>query len=103
MEAIIFAKEIGITSVILEAYSEVINSLWDIDDSFASFDHLIGDATNLQKTLSNIIFSHVQCQCNFVTHKFARHAKHVKGYSMWMNTVPPHLNTVILANMATFS
>ena len=49
-----------------------------------------------------MIFSHVRRQGNFVTYNLARHAKHVIGFSMWMDNVPPHLNTIILANMKTF-
>ena len=50
-----------------------------------------------------MIFSHVRRQGNFVTYNLARHAKHVIGFSMWMDNVPPHLNTIILANMKKFS
>ena len=35
---------------------------------------------------------------NFAAHKLTKHARHVRGLSMWMVNVPLHLHDVLLAD-----
>jgi len=35
---------------------------------------------------------------NFVAHNLARHAKYVSGLVVWMEEVPPHIVSVLLAD-----
>ena len=40
-------------------------------------------------------FSHIRKQGNCVTHNLARH---VSGLLVWMEDVPPHINSILLAD-----
>ena len=46
----------------------------------------------------NIRFSHVSRMGNMVAHNLAQHARHVKGFSIWTEDVPPHLIHVLYAD-----
>ena len=43
-------------------------------------------------------FSHIHKQGNCVTHNLARHARHVSGLLVWMEDVPPHINSILLVD-----
>jgi len=96
--ALIFAQELGITEFVLEGDSEVVvNSLRSKETSFSSFGHLLESAKSLLSPITSISFSHV-CRCgNRIAHNLARHARNVRGLSVWVEDVPPHLVDVLFA------
>lgn len=79
----------------------VIEALQSDKESFASFGHLIVDVKS--KAFNAVIFSHTRRQGNSVAHNLTCHAKHVRGFLVWMENVPPHLLAVTLANLTRFS
>ena len=97
--AIHFAQEIGLNSFILEGDSEtVIKSLRSNDDSFSPFGHILAAAKATTETNCCISFSHIRRLGNSVAHNLAKHARHVRGSSVWMEDVPPHLQVVLSAD-----
>ena len=96
-----FAQELGISEFMLEGDSEmVINSLRSKEASLSSFGHFLESAKSLLVTSKCIAFSHVYRTGNKVAHNLARHARHVRGLSVWEEDVPPHLYDVIFANLS---
>ena len=61
-----------------------------------SYGHLIDEAKCLAKNFIVVLLSHIRKQDNSIGHNLA---KHVSKFSVSMNDVLSHLNTVILANI----
>ena len=47
---------------------------------------------------SCVSFSHVRCSGNNVAHNLTKHARHVRGFSVWTENAPPHPDYVFLAD-----
>ena len=97
-QAITFARELSLSEYILEGDSNmVINALKRNDDSLSSFGHILASAKSLTD-INCITFSHTRRIGNTVAHNLAKHARHVIGFKMWMEDVPPHLHSVLFAD-----
>ncbi|XP_075645797.1 uncharacterized protein LOC142616950 [Castanea sativa] len=97
--AMSFAQELGISKFMLEGDSKVvINSLPSKEASLSSFGHLLESDKSLLVTSKCIAFSHVRRTSNKVAHNLARHARHVRGLSVWVEDVPPHLYDVLFVD-----
>ena len=98
-----FALEMGFSSIILKGdFERVINSWRSEETSFSSFGHLLEDVKVLAESFASFIVSHVKRQENSIAHNLARHAKHVSDLKVWMMGAPPHLNAIIVADLAPF-
>ena len=98
--ALVFAQELGITEFVLEGDSEVvINSLRSNEISFSSFGHLLESTKSLLGPMTGISFSHVRICGYRIAHNLARHARNVRGLSVWVEDVPPHLVDVLFAEL----
>ncbi|KAL0009391.1 hypothetical protein SO802_010893 [Lithocarpus litseifolius] len=96
--AITFAQELGITEFMLEGDSEeVINSLRSTEASLTTYGHLLESAKSTLVTSKCIAFSHIHRSGNRVAHSLAKHARHVRGLSVWVENIPPHLYDVLIA------
>ena len=59
VQAVFFAKEIGLSTCILEGDStKIFNASRSDFDSFSSFRHLIPDAKFFAKSFHSVLFSH---------------------------------------------
>ena len=97
--AISFAQEHGIRPFILEGDSEaVIKTFMAAEDSLSSFGHIISLAKSTLVTNECISFSHTYRSGNKVAHNLVRHARHVRGLTVWMVDAPPHLYSVLFAD-----
>ena len=65
------------------------------DVSFSPFSHILVSAKENTNFTYCISFSHICRLSNSVTHNLAKHARHVKGFLVWMEDVPPHLQSVL--------
>ena len=80
VRAIWFARELGLSSIILEGDSEVvINALKSTESSQASFGHLIDSVKPSLKGFTYICFLHTRRLGNFAAHNLAKHARHVRN------------------------
>ena len=101
-KALQFAKDLGLSSIVLEGDSKItIDGLMGEDSSLAEYGHLIDEAKEIAKKLVEVEFNHVQRQANNVAHNVARHARHVSKFSVWMEDVHPHLFSVIQVDLAS--
>ena len=93
--AISFAQGLGFTSFILEGdFANIIKTLKFNEASLSSFGHILSLAKSMMVD-GNIRFSHVGRMGNMVAHNLAQHARHVRGFSVWTENVPPHLSHVL--------
>ena len=76
----------------------IIKSLCSEERPLSSYGHILESAKNLIEA-NRISFSHVHLIGNFVAHNLAKHARHVSGYMVWMEDVPPHLHSVLEADV----
>ena len=98
-KAILFNEELDLKSIILEGDSEIIaQALQKEDQSFASYGHLIKEAQIYAEFFHSFRVFHFCLRGNFVTHNLIRLARYVSGLVVWMEEVPPHLNSILLAN-----
>ena len=97
--ALSFVQDLGFTSFILEEDSaNVINTLNSEEMSLSTYGHILSLAKSMLMASSCVSFSHVRRSKKSVAHNLAKHARHVRGFSMWTENVPPHLNFVFLAD-----
>ena len=98
-KALRFANDLGLPTIMLEGDSKItIDALAGEDSSLTEYGHLVDEAKELAKDFMYIEFSHVLRQKNGAVHDIARHARHVREYSVRMEDVPPHLCSVIQAD-----
>ena len=97
--AISFAHGLGFTSFVLEGDSiNIIKALQSDDESLSPYGHILSSAKSMVVAGSNMTYLHVGRTGNNVAHNLAKHARHVRGFSMWMEDVPPHLSHVLFAD-----
>ena len=97
--AISFAQGLGFTSFVLEGDSiNIIKALQSDDESLSPYGHILSSAKSMVVAGSSIKYSHVGRSGNNVAHNLAKHARHVRGCSVWMEDVPPHLSHVLFAD-----
>lgn len=75
--------EIGVSSIVLESDLEIIiNSLKDVKNSLAPYENLIFEVKSIAKSFSNISFSIMCREGNYIVHNFAKYAKHMTDFPM---------------------
>ena len=98
-QAIKFAKELNLQSIILEGDSELITrALQQEGPSFACNGQLIDETQALVGLFPSCSVAHVHRKGNFLAHNLATHARHVSGLAVWIEEVPSHLNNVLIAD-----
>ena len=86
--AVELAAEIGLDRIIFEGDSSmVIRGLTDQVPNFVPFGFLIKEANDLANRLNHVKFQRVGREGNSVAHNLARHARHVIGFSVWIEDV----------------
>ena len=96
--ALILAKELQFYSIVLEGDSAIITRALQAEElSLASFGNIIEEAQSYAKTFHSFKVNHINQRGNSVTHKLARHARHISGLVVWMEEIPPHLISILLA------
>nr|POF08281.1 putative ribonuclease h protein [Quercus suber] len=100
-KALQFARDIGLSSIILEGDSKItIDGLKSTYASLNEYGHLLVEAKEVAKQMEAVEFLHVPRQANKSAHNIAKHARHVSELTVWMEDVPPHLVSVIQADSA---
>ena len=93
--------ELGFNNITLEGDSEVlIKSLEKGDNSLAHYGHLLAYIHVLMARFSSLRLSHVRRHCNSLAHALARHASSTPDLSIWMEEIPPNLNSKYLADLS---
>ena len=98
-KAISFAHELSFTSYIIKGDSEIgIKALQADDISLFPFGHILAFTKPTIDANDNISYYHVRRVGNSVAHNLAKHARHVKGFLVWMKDVSPHLFSVLFTD-----
>ena len=93
--------ELGFDNISLERDFEVlIKSLVKGNNSLAHYGHLLADIHVLMTRFSSLRLSHVRRHCNSLAHALARRASFIPNLSIWMEEIPPDLNSVYLAYLS---
>ena len=93
---ILFAKDLNLSSIILEGDSEIITrALQAEDQSLASYGNIIEEIRFHADSFLNFRVSHVKRKWNSVAHNLV---SHVSGLVVWMEEVPSHTLLVLLAD-----
>ena len=96
--------ELGFNNITLEGDCEVlIKYLVKGDNSLAHYGHLLVDIHVLMARFSSLRLSHVRRHCNSLVHTLARRASSTPDLSIWMEEIPPDLNSVYLADLSGLS
>ena len=100
-QALQFAKDLGLSSIILKGDSKiVIDGLKSKNSSLNEFGHLLVEAKEVADQMDLVEFQYVPREANKSAHNIARYARHVSEFTVWMEDVPPHLVSVIQADSA---
>ena len=98
-KALQFAKDIELSSIILEGDSKIaIDGLKSMNSFLNEYVHLLVEAKEVADQMDAVEFQHVPRQANKSAHNIARHAKYVSEFTVWMEDVPPNLVSVIQAD-----
>ena len=98
--AILLARDLNLSSIILEGDSEIITRAIQAEEqSLASYGNLTEETKLHANSFLNFRISHVKRNKNFVAHSLARHARHVSGLVIWMKKVPSHILPVLLTEI----
>ncbi|KAK9989549.1 hypothetical protein SO802_029788 [Lithocarpus litseifolius] len=101
-KAVELALEIGISNVIFEGDSDIIyRELISTDPSLALHGHVIQDIRCLVSSFVSFSFTHVRRQGNNVAHALARWAINSSNSTVWMEDVPPDIQYVVQADLAS--
>ena len=77
----------------------VINTFRSTEASLTTYGHLLESAKSTLVTSKCIAFTHIHRSGNRVAHNLAKHTRHVRGLSVWVEDIPPHLYDVLFANL----
>ncbi|XP_075645391.1 uncharacterized protein LOC142616416 [Castanea sativa] len=98
--AAIFVHEVGLHESILEGDSEtVIKSLQKGDMFQSAYGHLFKDTMFYVNSLRSYSFSHTYRKGNSVADALAKKARFSSDLTVWMESLPPDINTFVLADM----
>ena len=98
--ALSFTQEIGIKRTILEEDSLVVIKALDKDvRSLAPIGLLVEDVKVLSQNFDQLLYSHTKREGNCVAHSLTRYAIDISNFLVWMEDVPPHLQSVLQADL----
>ncbi|XP_075633993.1 uncharacterized protein LOC142606559 [Castanea sativa] len=96
------ALELSLDNITLEGDNETLfKALKNRDTSLAMHGHLIKDILFLSSYFSTFNVSFVRRQCNPLAHSLACKTKSLPLMTVWMDTVPPDLVSVLQADLSS--
>nr|POE84737.1 hypothetical protein CFP56_64954 [Quercus suber] len=103
-KALELTLELGFDNITLEGDFEVlIKALAKGGNSLAHYGHLLADIHMLMAWFSLLSLSHVRRHCNSLAHALARRASSTPDLSIWMEEIPPDLDSVYMADLSGLS
>ena len=100
-KALEFAKEMGISEVVLEDdFSLVMTALNSKNLGLAPFGLLIQDSLNVSTSFSKLSYSHTKREGNTVVHNLAQLAVNFPNCVIWMEDVPSDVLSFYHADLA---
>ena len=100
-KAIVFAKELGLSQVVLEGDSStVMSALNSSNPRLAPFGLPVQDTLNVATDFSKLSYSHTKREGNFVAHNLAQLAANILNCVIWMEDIPTDVMSFYHANLA---
>ena len=88
-KAIVFAKELGLSKVVLEGDSSIVMSVLNSSNpGLAPFGLLVQDTLNVAIGFSKLSYSHTKREGNSVAYNLAQLAVNIPNCLIWMEDVP---------------
>ncbi|KAL0002459.1 hypothetical protein SO802_016240 [Lithocarpus litseifolius] len=101
--AAVLVSETGFQNSVFEGDSlAVVKSLQGSGMENSAVGHILKDTLSIVSLLQSFSFSHVNRQGNAVAHALAQRARLSFPLQVWMESVPPNLDAVILADLQPF-
>ena len=98
--AAIFVHEVGLHESILEGDSKNVIKSFQKGDMFQfAYGHLLKDTMFYVNSLRSYSFSHTYRNGNSVTDALAKNARFSSDLTVWMEYVPPNINSFVLVDM----
>ena len=100
--ALALAEDLGMQRVILEGDSLVIiKALREEEQFFSPVGLLLEDVRKLSLSFQQLLYSHTKREGNSVTHNLARYANSIPDFLVWMEDVPPCIQSFVQADLAS--
>ena len=100
--ALALAEDLGMQRVILEGDSLVIiKALREEEQFFSPVGLLLEDVRMLSLSFQQLLYSHTKREGNSVAHNLARYANSIPEFLVWMEDVPPCIQSFVQADLAS--
>ena len=97
--AIEFAAEVGVDRIVIEGDSSVVTEALRFNNArLASYGLLVEDAKLLEKSFSELSYSHTKRKGNKVAHGLARLVLNLSDTIVWMEDIPPSISHFVQTN-----
>ena len=101
--ALSFAQKLGIRRAILEGnVADVMKALDENVPTLSPTGLLVEGVKKLFQNFEQLLYSHTMRAGNYVTHSLARYAIGISDFLVWMENVPPHIQSVLQLDLVCF-
>ena len=98
---LIFTNDIGVRGVILEGDSlAVIKALREGEQPLSPTGPLLEHVRMYSQRFETVLYSHSKREGNSVAHSLARYANSISDFLVWMEDVPPHIQSLVQVDLA---
>ena len=98
---LIFTNDIGVRGVILEGDSlAVIKALREGEQPLSPTGPLLEHVRMYSQRFETVLYSHSKREGNSVAHSLARYANSISDFLVWMEDVPPHIQSLVQGDLA---
>ena len=98
---LIFTNDIGVRGVILEGDSlAVIKALREGEQPLSPTGPLLEHVGMYSQRFETVLYSHSKREGNSVAHSLARYANSISDFLVWMEDVPPHIQSLVQVDLA---
>ena len=98
---LIFTNDIGVRGVILEGDSlAVIKALREGEQPLSPTGPLLEHVRMYSRRFETVLYSHSKREGNSVAHSLARYANSISDFLVWMEDVPPHIQSLVQVDLA---
>ena len=98
---LIFTNDIGVRGVILEGDSlAVIKALREGEQPLSPTGPLLEHVRMYSQRFETVLYSHSKREGNSVAHSLARYANSISDFLVWMEDVPPHIQSLVQVYLA---
>ena len=98
---LIFTNDIGVRGVILEGDSlAAIKALRESEQPLSPIGPLLEHVRMYSQRFETVLYSHSKREGNSVAHSLARYANSISDFLVWMEDVPPHIQSLVQVDLA---